>query len=234
MKKSVFNITLATVAAAGCLAVLATPANAQGARFVYAPNTWGTEQTPKKSRYLQQMQPMTSVGHGSMPKGSTFLGVDPTMLPKKPQPAPQVQTNAFPTMTAGSPRVMPQQKPAPFNPAFGAPPALAMHNPAPVPNMTAPNSQFGSPHTPQTTSQGVSARMQKPAQPIQRHAIANRGGSSRSVRAVMRAPAKPSALAAAPKVLGYNNNAYSSGSTKPVSSGYSSTTSLSGQIIRHH
>lgn len=99
-----------------------------GARFNYAPNTYSLEGPVVR----RAAEPMHSVKSGSVPRGSSFLGVDPQMLTKAPPaPVPQLVPQAVPQTTA---QVMPKHTPFDIN-AFGkpisAPPPVIAQAPPP-------------------------------------------------------------------------------------------------------
>jgi len=224
MKKRIFTLSLLTLVAGAI--VDADAAKAQGARFQFEPNKWQIREPQKSGRYLNQA-PQTNVGHGMVPKASTFLGVDPSILKPvpKPQPVqPMVATNVRPSASWGQPqaKIMPKSLAAtPFNPGFGNPmqnsPVVAQQPPA-----VAPQQQLAQP----SNSRSLSGRM-----------VPKRSGNSHSKNAVagrLMKPKQPTGLAAQPKVASYGNNFFTPGSTKPTSSGYSSKSDVYGQILNHH
>jgi hypothetical protein len=228
MKKRIITLsllTLATVAAGAVVDIKPAMAQGRGARFDFEPNRWGAQQFEKR-QYRNFNPPTTSVGHGSVPKASTFLGIDPSVLKPAPKPQPvqpMVATNVHPSMSFGQPqaKIVPKpMTPAAFNPGFGAPmqntPVVAQQLPAPVPQ------QLANP----SSNRSLSGRM-----------VPKRSGNSHSRNAVagrMMKPKQPSGLSAQPKIASYGNQFFSPGSTKPTSSGFSSKSDVYGQIINHH
>lgn len=101
------NIKYFAMSALALSAILLSvnPANAQGksARFDFAPQYYKLEE-PKVPTMTHSVQ------HGSVPKGSNYLGIDPSMLPKKAQE----QVAARPAFTTVTPKIE-------FNSAFGQP-----------------------------------------------------------------------------------------------------------------
>jgi len=85
-----------------------------GARFRYAPNIWRLEQPRIPHESYAVTPPARSALDGRVPRGTSFLGVDPQLLSK---PAPITRTQAV---------MQPSIKPAaptnnPFQPSFGQP-----------------------------------------------------------------------------------------------------------------
>ncbi|MDZ4833037.1 MAG: hypothetical protein SGJ27_04480 [Candidatus Melainabacteria bacterium] len=218
-------LTLATVAA-GVIAD-ASPAMAQGARFAFEPNTWKNHDgSGKPGRYLNQpRQPMTSVGHGMVPKASSFLGVDPSFLKPAPKPVappapPMVATNVHPSVSWGQPqaRIIPKTPQAlaatPYNPLFGAAPT----KPAVVAQV--PQQAPAARLAPPSASKNLSGRMVPRSHSQAKHAVAGR----------LLQPKQPRGLDAKPKVASYGNQFFKSGSTKPSAS-FNSDAAVYGQII---
>jgi hypothetical protein len=224
MNIKVTAFAIVSLIAAGTLSVL--PANAKGARFDFAPNTFGGEVF--KSRHGGYV-PVHAVSHGSMPHGSSFLGVDPRILakPAPPPPSPQAQqmaTQIAMPIAQVTPRMIPQPK-AQFNNAFGAPigtakpPIIAQ---APVP--------MAAPVLPQVA---VAKPLIVAKKPVARVAH----NSNVSGKIIRRAPKHtPAAVASAGNgIQSYGNNfGYQSGGFVPVSSGsgYSAVPSVHGRIMR--
>jgi hypothetical protein len=107
MKNINMNIKIFAMSALALSAMLMTvnPANAQkSARFSFAPQYYKMEESkiPEMSH---------AVKHGSVPQGSKFLGLDPSMLEK---PKSREQVAARPSFTPVAPQI-------PFNSAFGQP-----------------------------------------------------------------------------------------------------------------
>lgn len=221
-------LTLSILTAATVVGMLAdaSPALAQGARFQFEPNKWSNHDGGgKPGRYLNQpQQPMTSVGHGMVPKASSFLGVDPSFLKPAPKPvappAPIVATNVHPSASWGQPqaRIVPKAPQAlaatPYNPLFGqAPPKQA----APV-IAQAPAAPAITP--PSTSKQSLSGRMVPPRRSHAKAAVAGR----------LMTPKRPTGMAATPQVASYGGQFFKSGSTKPSAS-FNSEGNVYGQII---
>lgn len=226
--KKIFSLSILTLATvtAGMIAD-ATPAMAQGARFQFEPNRWANHDGGgKPGRYLNQpQQPMTSVGHGQVPKASSFLGVDPSFLKPAPKPvaqAPIVATDVRPSASWGQPqaRIVPKAPQAlaatPYNPAFGAAPTSKPPAPmiAQAPAVTPPSAS--------SANKSLNGRM-----------IAPRHHSSHAKAAVagrLMTPKRPAAMAATPQVASYGGQFFKSGSTKPSTSTHSNA-DVYGQII---
>lgn len=216
-----FTLSLLTLA---IVAAGAQPAMAQGARFKFEPNQWSPQQAQKR-HYQNFNPPTTSVGHGAVPKASSFLGIDPSVLKPSPKPQPvqpMVATSVRPSMSFGQPQANIVPKPSlsatPFNPGFGAPqqnaPVVAQSLPPAAPKqMAAPSS-----------NKSLSGRM-VPRRPAQTRSAV----SGRLVK-----PKQPSSLNAKPAIASYGNKFFSPGSTKPTSTGFSSNSDVYGQIINHH
>jgi hypothetical protein len=226
--KNFLTLTILTAAtvAAGIITDV-SPAMAQGARFQFEPNKWSNKEGGgKPGRYLNQpQQPMTSVGHGMVPKASSFLGVDPSFLKpvaKPAPPAPVVATNVTPSASWGQPqaRIVPKPPAAlaatPYNPLFGQAPTKPVI--AQVPQQAAPQ-HVAAP----SANKSLNGRMM-PRRNSNSHA--KTGVAGRLVR-----PAQPRALSATPTVASYGNNGYKPGSVKP-SATFSGEGNVYGQIIR--
>jgi hypothetical protein len=142
MNIKVTTFAIISLIAAGTLSVL--PASAKGARFDFAPNTFGGEVF--KQRHGGYV-PVHAVTHGAMPRGSSFLGVDPRMLAKPAPPAPpappmivqHMQAQLATPVAQVTPRMLPPKPQPQFNQAFGTP--MSMSKPpiiAQAPPMAAP------------------------------------------------------------------------------------------------
>ncbi|MBX9666577.1 MAG: hypothetical protein K2X93_03115 [Candidatus Obscuribacterales bacterium] len=233
MKKSIFKLSLFTLTATVVGACASQPAMAQGARFAFEPNKWKTQEMNKPGRYLNQQPSGTRVGHGSMPKASSFLGgVSPEFLKPAPKPQPvqpMITTNVQPSASFGQPRIVPKQQPqqlaatpaTPFNPNFGNP-----MQPAPV--VAQQPQQMSMPPqvaNPTSSRNSLSGRM------VPRHS--SHGHARSAVAGRLMKPTQPSAMRAVPQVASYGGSHYVPGSTKPVSSGTRSEGNVYGQIVRH-
>ncbi len=98
-------LTLTALALSAMSFIAVNPAHAQkSARFQFAPNTWKQEE-PKVPEMSH------AVKHGSVPQGSKFLGLDPSMLEK---PKSREQVALRPAFTTVTPKIE-------FNSAFGQP-----------------------------------------------------------------------------------------------------------------
>lgn len=100
------------------LACFANPVQAAdegGMRWKFAPHTYKLE-TPTGPGAGHYSGPVPTAHHGSVPKGSSFLGIDPGML----QPRPRAQAPVVQPMVAARPLPQPS-----FNNAFGKPMAPA-------------------------------------------------------------------------------------------------------------
>ncbi len=69
---------------AATVTVTLQPASAKGARFDFAPNIYKTEQAQLHDDYGRPPVAPHSVQTGSVPKSSSFLGVDPQLLSTAP------------------------------------------------------------------------------------------------------------------------------------------------------
>lgn len=208
MKVSNFLISIVTIAAG---VAIASPANAQGARFNFAPQKFRMDEggVPKSNHYSG---PVGTVSRGNVPK-MNYLGVDPAILRR---PAPQIAAQPQP-MTNVFPNLIPQQ-PAAFNNAFGKPmqpqSASATPNAMTVPPLPAAKSMS----KPQLRSaEHVQGRLRTPVKPRYIARSANAGSLS-----------KP--------VASYGNNfGYVPGNTAPASSGASTSvsSSVNGRVVGH-
>jgi len=221
MKAKFFTIAIISTAAAGAtLLSTADPAMAQGARFAFEPNVYGTEKFKRRHAYVG---PQHAVHRGAVP--SNMLGIDPTFVAKAPPPAPIPQV--LPVMTAATPRILPSQLPrvtGQFQESFGKPaqPKALVANQAPA--MSVPK-QLSAPPA-QQASKSVAARLG----PRTHH------NATRSVNAKLARRPAPSAASATPKIASYGNNKfYSPGGHTPASTGSGSRTDASvyGKVLHH-
>lgn len=219
-KFAILSTTIAIIAASSTV----QSAEAQGARFKYAPNIYKMEESRMPAGYGQPAASPHSVTHGSAPKGMSALGLDPTMLAARPapRPAPRVApiaattvaaspswTNAVPFLNPFAPVANKGQFGQPLNP--NVPPVVASLPPQAAkaqPKSIAPASStnLSGKINPRRASTAVAARLAKPAR-----ALAARQG--------------------APIQSYGNNNFYSAGSTAPTGSGFSTNTNVSGRIL---
>lgn len=220
VKTAIFSTTIAIIAASSAI----QSADAQGARFKYAPNVYKIEESRLPAGYGQPAAAAHnphSVTHGSMPKGNSLLGIDPTMLAARPKPAPRVapiaqtQLSGIPSFTNVVPMLNPFAPVAnkgQFGQPLNVPPVVASLPPQ------AAKPQTSKPPAPAASS-NVSGKLRTPAR-------ANTAVAGRMV--------KPRALAAkqGPAIQSYgNNNFYSVGSTAPTGGGTSTSTSVNGRIL---
>lgn len=170
-------------------------------RWHFAPNVYAVEQpTGPKHHYASYSPATRTVTTGSVPKGSSFLGINPAILkPRMPAPIPQ------PIVTA-------QVVPAHFDNAFGKPmtasptalpltanPAAAMAQPkAAAPRVSHPS---------RSHAQSVNGRLRTPVQP----------------RALS---ASPRAIAS----YGQGNGYTPGYNTPSAGSGYSTSTAVSASL----
>jgi len=225
---SIKKITLAFITLAAGLASMQA-ADAQGARFKYAPQYYKLEETrtPKSNHYSG---PAHSVKSGAVPHGMSHLGIDPAMLAKKAAPsvAPIVQQSvaAIPSFTRAVPTLV-HPKPN-FNAHFGKPlsmnPPVIAHAPTVTPPLTAAPQALAAPK----------ALAAKPA--VHKPAVAHRATSSVSGKLKTRkAPAGNGATAVAKGLDSYGKDfGYVPGSFLPTAStgsGFTST-EVNGRIIR--
>jgi hypothetical protein len=218
-KFALLSTTIAIIAASSTV----QSAEAQGARFKYAPNIYKIEESRMPAGYGQPAANPHSVTHGSAPKGMSALGLDPTMLAARPvRPAPRVApiasttvaaspswTNAVPFLNPFAPVANKGQFGQPLNP--NVPPVVASLPPQAAkaqPKSIAPASStnLSGKINPRRSSTAVAARLAKPAR-----ALAARQG--------------------APIQSYGNNNFYAPGSTAPTGSGFSTNTNVSGRIL---
>lgn len=216
-KFAILSTTIAIIAASSTFQA----AEAQGARFKYAPNIYKIEESRMPAGYGQPAANPHSVTHGSAPKGMSALGLDPTMLAARPvRRAPSVApianttvaaspswTNAVPFLNPFAPVANKGQFGQPLNP--NVPPVVASLPPQAAkaqPKSIAPAS----------TSTGVSSKIN-----------ARRASTAVAARRIPRA----TGLAAKPgsPIQSYGNNfGYTAGSTAPTGSGAS--TSVTGNV----
>jgi len=212
-KFALLSTTIAIIAASSTV----QSAEAQGARFKYAPNIYKMEESRMPAGYGQPAANPHSVKPGSMPNASSLLGFTPGSLPQRsaPRPAPRVApiaattvaaspswTNAVPFLNPFAPVANKGQFGQPLNP--NVPPVVASLPPQAAkaqPKSIAPAS----------TSTGVSGKIN-----------ARRASTAVAARRIPRA----TGLAAKPgtPIQSYGNNfGYQAGSTMPAGSGASTT-----------
>ncbi len=208
------------------------PASAQNnARFKFAPNIYRHEEvrSPKASG------PVHSVKNGSVPTGTSFLGLDPNMLkpapkPVAPQPQPQMQVAATPSFSQVTPQIAVPR--ASFNSNFGRP--AGQLAPPQVPLVaSAPMAQ---PPLPQVAT-AKSLQLPKPAPKaaVKRPAMQ----ASRSVSGKLRKPAAQHAPARTVATAGkgidsYGKNfGYVPGAYLPAV-GMTAQADVYGQLVKQH
>ncbi len=223
------NVKFAILSTIAIIAASSTvqSAEAQGARFKYAPNVYKMEEAriPHGAGALQPPS-QHSVTHGSAPRGMASLGLDPSMLAARPQPvsrgprvAPiaQTQLSGIPSFTSVVPMLnpfAPVQNKGQFGTPLNVPPVMAS--------------------LPPQASKPQAAQL-KPTAPVTASNLSGRINPRRSTNNVSGRIAKPArALAAkqgSPIQTYGNNNFYQPGSTVPSGSGLSSHTSVNGVIL---
>jgi hypothetical protein len=227
MNIKVTTFAIISLIAAGTLSVL--PASAKGARFDFAPNTFGGE--VYKQRHGNYV-PVHAVTHGGMPRSSSFLGVDPRLLAKPAPPPPpaivqHMQTQIAMPVAQVTPKMLPQHPPAQFNNAFGTPigakpPVIAQ---AAVP--------MAMPVLPQVAPQAAVAKPLTVAKkPVVRVARSNNVSGK-----LLRRKSAPAAVAHADNgIASYGNSLYVPGAFIPVSGsgGISRTGNVYGKVLPHH
>lgn len=236
MKIKIATLAIFSLAAGFVTTQAADAAESRGARFNFGKNYWSVEEP----RLPVTHTPATphSVRNGAVPKGTSFLGLEPHML-AKPAAAPQVQTQveARPSIAQATPQMgIPKTS---FNPAFGKAPGL---NPPPVVASLPP----AAPNMPQMTAQGQQLKPQEKANPARAMApakpvVAHRGPihASKSVHGVL-SHRKPSAANGMTADAGKGIDSYSSGYVPgpflPSASGDGgmlTKTSVHGKVIHH-
>lgn len=221
---------ITTIAIAAAATVSIEPASAQeggrgGARFNYAPNVYRLEQPrmPKGYGAAPAHNPH-AVKAGRTPKGSNFLGLEPTMLATRPAPrvAPAAQhVQGNPSFTSVASHVQPKPfQPAGFSAQFGnplqAPPLVAKAPPAAIPQAAAAQP------LPQTSANKAVAGRVNPRR------------STASVSARLNKPRTASGLAAkqGPAIQSYGKNfGYQPGTYVPTGSGLNTERNVHGVII---
>src|SRR4029434_4720188 len=120
MKIKLTALAITTLVTAAFASIQPASAQGGGARFKFAPQTYRMEEAPKPKGYgLGQAH---NVKSGSVPTGTSFLGLDPNMLKpavKPVAPQPQMQVAATPSFTPVTPQIAVPK--ANFNSAFGKP-----------------------------------------------------------------------------------------------------------------
>lgn len=202
MKANNLIAAIVTISAAGAIA---SPAQAQGARFIFAPNIWQYEEpkTPKPA----YNGPVGTVSRGSVPAKS-FFGFDPGFFQKLANnTAPQSKQLSFNFW----PNFQPQPQPV-FKSEFGQP----------IQSQTA-------------TTQAMSVQPQpKAAYYPASKVIANRQVQGRLQSTPKSGNiASGSSGSFVKPVASYGNNFYVPGNTSPAASGSTSTvkTLVDGRVV---
>lgn len=223
------NVKFAILSTIAIIAASSTvqSAEAQGARFKYAPNVFKMEEARIPAGYGQPAPSNHSVTHGSMPSGRSILGIDPTMLAHKPP-------------VARGPRVAPiAQTQLSGIPSFTS--VVPMLNPfAPVAN----RGQFGQPLSSSPVVASLPPQASKPqGQAVQQKSFApastnsslngkiNPRRSSNNVSARRIQPARGLAAKPGSPIQSYGSNFYQPGSTVPTGSGFTTHTSVNGVVL---
>ena len=206
---------MSLLSVAALVTVDAQQANAQakerGARWSFAPNVYRVEQ-PR----LPQGYGAPSVQQGSMPRSSSFLGLEPGMLNRPPAPVPQVAARpAMPQVTGRA--FVPTTA---FNPSFGQP-VQPMSAGAPIQMAQLP------PAVGPGTSTAPAVRQAAPAhRPVARSHNAHVSGK-------LLTPHKHVGQSASPAVASYSTGYMPGGSLPSSSSGNSVRTAVNGRILKH-
>ncbi len=213
-------LTLSIVTVAATIGTSSQSAQAQGARFQYEPNVWGSEVHARRaaSRTPQQQVAPHSVMPGAMPRSSNFLGVSPNFLTKAPAPkpilVPETVVVARPTVhqpvQPQVPIVAQQQQLTPFNSLFGSPKSAS------------PVTQPAAHATPAASQLPAS----KPA-PIH-HRPTHR---AQNLHGKLLPPKQAVPAVATPQIANYGNQFYASGSGVNGVGQHSSAT-VTGTVIR--
>lgn len=222
------NVKFAILSTVAIIAASSTvqAAEAQGARFKYAPNVYKVEESRLPAGYGQPVANPHSVRHGSVPSGRSMLGLDPTMLAARPPvsrgprvaPIAQTQLSGIPSFTSVVPMLNPFAPVAnkgQFGQPLGSAPVVASLPPQAI----KPQVAQSKPTAPVTANSNVNARVRVPS-------------NSNSLRGRMAKPARALAARQGSPIQTYeNNNFYQPGSTVPTGSGYTTTTSVGGRIL---
>lgn len=222
------NVKFAILSTVAIIAASSTvqAAEAQGARFKYAPNVYKVEESRLPAGYGQPVANPHSVRHGAVPSGRSMLGLDPTMLAARPPvsrgprvaPIAQTQLSGIPSFTSVVPMLNPFAPVAnkgQFGQPLGSAPVVASLPPQAI----KPQVAQSKPTAPVSVSSSVGGRVRVPA-------------NANSLRGRMVKPARALAARQGSPIQTYgNNNFYQTGSTVPTGSGFSSNTNVSGRIL---
>lgn len=203
-----YKILLSLIAIAAGTVVAQPEAQAQGARFKFAPTTYKLEEPTGAHQHSVYNPPPRTVNAGSVPKGTSMLGFNPATLKKQAPPVAVIQ--AQPTTQAS---IMP----AAFNNLFGKP-TSAQTNALPL-----------------TAAPATAMPMAAAPQKVAKHVSSSSSGVNGRLRTKI--PPRYIARSASPgRIANYGNQGYTPGSTAPTrnygSGGSSSSTSVAGTIIR--
>lgn len=222
------NVKFAILSTVAIIAASSTvqSAEAQGARFKYAPNVFKMEEARIPAGYGQPAPSQHSVTHGSMPKASSVLGIDPTMLARRPQqvargprvaPIAQTQLSGIPSFTTAVPMLNPFA-PVANKGQFGQPlsssPVVASLPPQASKPQVAQQKSFA----PASTNSSLSGKI-------------NPRRSSNNVSGRRLQPARGLAAKPGSPIQSYGNNFYQAGSTVPSGSGISSESRVHGVVL---
>lgn len=226
MKVRLAALSITLVASAN-ISSQSVHAEGRGARFTYAPNIFKLEQPRMPKEEISAGAPSRPAFDGKVPRGSSFLGVDPGFL-TKPAPRPVLATPATTrTQVAMRPSVAPTSIRSPFSPNFGeptAPPAAA--HPGMLPNFGSPAGMHPNANS---SNKAVSGKL-LPHQSL----AANRSVSGRLLHR-RHAPGQSANPALALKPIEtYGNQFFTPGRCLPISGGSGMTTqsNVFGQILK--
>jgi hypothetical protein len=199
---------------AATVTVTLQPASAKGARFDFAPNIFPLEHAQLPAGYGEPPVAPHSVQTGSVPKSSSFLGVDPQLLSKAPV-APLAR--AIPSMNFT--KAVPLN--SPYQSTFGKPVTPSQPVMATLPKAAAPlalNPPATKPVAAKNASKSVSGKLlNKP-----KHVVV---------------PSRATALALGKKIDSYGQNSgYTPGGYLPTASGSGMTINadVSGKLLQTH
>jgi hypothetical protein len=217
------NVKLSILSTIAIIAASSTTqaADAQNARFKFAPQTYKLEEARLPAGYGQPAPNPHTVRHGAAPKGMSALGLDPTMLAARPAPrgprvAPIAQQNVNSTLGFGNPvpfinPFAPVANKGQFGQPLNVPPVVASL----PPQAAKPQVAQARPIAPVSASSNVSGRINTP-----RRSSSVSGRLAKPARALVAKQGSP--------IQSYGNNfGYTAGSTSPVSG---TTTSVTGTV----
>lgn len=230
--KRIFKLAFTAAALAGAITMFTAPApaDAQGARFQFEPNTWRKEPPRRPKRHLG---PQHNVRANSMPR-SAALGLDPTFV-KKAQPKFVPATNSMIRSTVASrpkPKVVPQVR-GHYKPSFGTPnkpEALVAKQPQKLPSFGQPRQMQAKPAPAMKSTKSVAAKLAPSSKRKIKQRRAHR--STRKIRGKLMPPKKIVPKHAVAKT--YHNNMFQAGGYTPTHRNTSSTkTKVHGQIMHY-